>query len=30
MATCGLIIVEMKAYNDLAISLPVYFKSVKN
>ena len=31
MATCGLIIVEMKADNDLAISLLVYliFKSVK-
>ena len=29
MATCGLIIVEMKADNGLAISLPVYLKSVK-
>ena len=29
MATCGLIIVEMKADNDLAISLPVNFNSVK-
>ena len=27
--TCGLIILEMKADNELAISLPVYFKSVK-
>ena len=29
MATRGLIIVEMKADNELAISLPVYFTSVK-
>ena len=27
--TCGLIILEMKAENEPAISLPVYFKSVK-
>ena len=27
--TCGLIILEMKAENERAISLPVYFKSVK-
>ena len=27
--TCGLIISEMKAENEPAISLPVYFKSVK-
>ena len=27
--TCGLIILEMKADNELAISLPVYFKPVK-
>ena len=26
---CGLIILEMKADNELAISLPVYFESVK-
>jgi len=30
MATCGLIIMKMKADVELAISLPVYFKSVKN
>ena len=29
MATRGLIIVEMKADNELSISLLVYFKSVK-
>ena len=29
MATHGLIIVETKADNELALSLPVYFKSVK-
>ena len=28
--TRGFIILEMKADNELAISLPVYFKSVKN
>ena len=27
--TCGLIILEMKAENEPAISVPVYFKSVK-
>ena len=27
--TCGLIILEMKAENEPAICLPVYFKSVK-
>ena len=27
--TCGLIILEMKADNDPAFSLPVYYKSVK-
>ena len=29
MATHGLIIIKMKADVELAISLPVYFKSVK-
>ena len=29
MTTCGLIVVEIKADNDLAIGLPVYFKSIK-
>ena len=30
VATCGLIIIEIKDDNELAIiSLPVYFKSVK-
>ena len=29
MATCGLIIVETKADNELELSLLVYFKSVK-
>ena len=29
IATRGLIIVEMKADDELAISLPVHFKSVK-
>ena len=28
--TCGLIVLKMKADNELAISLPVLFKSVKN
>ena len=29
LLTCGLIILEMKADNELAISLPAYFESVK-
>ena len=29
MTNCGLIVVEIKADNDLAIGLPVYFKSIK-
>ena len=29
MATRGLIKVELKADNELSISVPVYFKSVK-